>query len=334
MTPAARTPKNQDGGVGYTIRYTPRSSVTERFHILAAMGGGDPHTFEIDTGSVGILVPRSALGADYQNFDPTQDIEFSYVSSGEVYKGQWVPQVSVVLGVPQSWDGTGDYPTAVIDVFAADQAFDPQTQTWRAFDGGMFGIGFAIGGPADGGSVRNPLRHATYKGAPLAPGYILTLQGIELGPGTADPPAGFSLVPLTRPAPNKDWEQPIGRLDLQPPAGVDWAPFTIDLPVLIDTGILDMLLWLAPAKRPPSWPTATQLPNGATVSIALPAGAAQPALQYSFIIGAADQPPTAPASVNWDADTFDGINTGIHVMAGFDYLFDAAGGRIGFRARS
>jgi hypothetical protein len=102
----------------------------------------------------------------------------------------------------------------------------------------------------------------------------------------------------------------------------------------MDTGILDMLLWLAPAKRPPSWPTATPLPNGATVSIALPAGAAQPALQLSFTIGAADQPPTAPAAVNWDVATVDGINTGIHVMAGYDYLFDATGGRIGFRARS
>ncbi|HUD87782.1 MAG TPA: hypothetical protein VMR17_15175, partial [Xanthobacteraceae bacterium] len=196
MTPAERRPRNQDDGVSCTIPYEPRSSVTERFHILAAVGGGDPHTFEIDTGSVGILVPRSALGPDYQDFDPSQDIEFSYVSSGEIYKGQWVPQVAVVLGVPQAWDGTGDYPTAVIDVFAADQAFDPQTKEWRAFDGGMFGIGFAIGGAADGGSAHNPLRHATYQGTPLAPGYILTLQAIELGPSTADPPAGFSLILL------------------------------------------------------------------------------------------------------------------------------------------
>jgi hypothetical protein len=44
-------------------------------------GGGAPHAFLLDTGSVGILTPRSVLGPGFQQFDPSQDIEFQYVSS-------------------------------------------------------------------------------------------------------------------------------------------------------------------------------------------------------------------------------------------------------------
>ena len=78
-----------------------------------------PHRFEIDTGSVGVLVPRDVLGQAYQNFDPSEDRTVSYVSSGNSYQGQWVT-LSVVMGVPASWDGSGDYPTATIAVFAVD----------------------------------------------------------------------------------------------------------------------------------------------------------------------------------------------------------------------
>ena len=125
-------------------------------HVLAALGGGSPHRFQVDTGSVGILVPRHRLGPDYQDFDRSQDTEFKYASSGKVYWGQWV-KVLVVLGVPATWDGTGDYPVAQVEVFAVDRP--------AGFDGGMLGIGFAIDGLADGGPARNPLLHLTYQGA-------------------------------------------------------------------------------------------------------------------------------------------------------------------------
>jgi len=42
--------------------------------------------------------------------------------------------------VPATRDGTGDYPLAEIEVFAVDQP--------TGFDGGMLGVGFAIGGLA------------------------------------------------------------------------------------------------------------------------------------------------------------------------------------------
>ena len=96
------------------LPFTPDSSLTNGLHLLAALGGGPAHRFEIDTGSVGILVPRQRLGPNYQNFDPSLDTKFEFVSSGNVYWGQWV-KVPVILGVPPMWDGTGDYPLAEIE---------------------------------------------------------------------------------------------------------------------------------------------------------------------------------------------------------------------------
>jgi hypothetical protein len=37
-------------------------SLTSGLHVSAALGGGPPHAFQVDTGSVGILAPRSVLG--------------------------------------------------------------------------------------------------------------------------------------------------------------------------------------------------------------------------------------------------------------------------------
>jgi hypothetical protein len=76
--------------VTYHVPFTLDSSLTSGLRVSAALGGGPPHAFQVDTGSVGILVPRSVLGSDYQQFDPSQDILFQYSSSGKKYFGQWV----------------------------------------------------------------------------------------------------------------------------------------------------------------------------------------------------------------------------------------------------
>jgi hypothetical protein len=128
--------------LSFCIAYTPESSLDGGLHVLAALGGGPPHLFQVDTGSVGFLVPRNKLGLDYQDFNPAQDIKFEFVSSGNTYWGQWV-KVPVVLGIPVAWDGTGHYPIAEVEVFAVDRPSE--------FDRGMLGIGFAISGSADGG---------------------------------------------------------------------------------------------------------------------------------------------------------------------------------------
>jgi hypothetical protein len=295
------------------VPFTGDSSLANGLHVHAALGGGPPHRFLVDTGSVGILVPRNVLGPAYQSFDPSQDIEFKDASSGNAYWGQWV-KVPVVLGVPAVWDGTGEYPVAQVEVFAVDHPV--------AFNGGVLGIGFGIGGLADGGPARNPMLHLTYEHRRLSKGYIVSSQGIEAGL-TAMNTDGFAFVALSRDASGKDWLQPVGNLGL--PGG-----FSVDLPFLMDTGLDEMLLWLNPNERPPALADDTPLPPGIAVNVSVPPAdqVVDPALQYAFVTGDASQA-MEPSQVEWRDGT--GINTGRNVLAGADYLYDEAQGRIGFR---
>jgi hypothetical protein len=293
------------------IPFTSGSNLSDGFHVFAAIGGGAPHLFEIDTGSVGILVPRASLGPEYQTFDPSKDIEFQLVSSGDVYWGQWVI-VPAILGVPAGWDGGGDYPSAEIEVFAVDRPAE--------FDGGLLGIGFAIGGLADGGPARNPLLHLTYQGERLHSGYVLNAQGIDAGLNSVNT-AGFAFVQLQRNQSGDDWMQPVGTLGL--PNG-----FSIDLPVLVDTGIDEMLLWLETSQRPPELAAYSVFPTGVQVAIAVPPSSPTPALRYSFVTGDPSEP-MAPSAVEWREGR--GINTGRDLLVGIDYLYDAASGNVGFR---
>jgi len=288
------------------------------FHVSGSLGGGLPHAFLVDTGSVGILVPRQTLGPDYQSFDPSQDIEFQYVSSGNAYWGQWV-KVPVILGVPADWDGTGDYPMAHIEVFAVDQPAD--------FDGGILGVGFAIGGLADGGPARNPLLHLTYQGAHLSHGYIISTQGIAAGLTTLST-EGFAFIALERAASGQDWMQPPASVNLTGDFSADG--FSTDLPFLMDTGLDDMTLWVSAGNAPPNLPGDSAFPAGIMASIAVPPAdqTAEPALQYAFVTGDTNQP-MAPSQLQWRIGS--GINTGRNVLAGADYLYDAAAGRMGFR---
>ena len=57
------------------LPFTPASDLTSGLHLYAAVGGGAPHLFEIDTGSVGVLVPRQTLGPAYKNFDRSLDAQ-------------------------------------------------------------------------------------------------------------------------------------------------------------------------------------------------------------------------------------------------------------------
>jgi hypothetical protein len=304
---------HQANDVSYYVPFTSDSSLADGLHVLASLGGGSPRRFLVDTGSVGILVPRQTLGPDHQDFDPSLDIEFQYVSSGNIYWGQWV-KVPVVLGVPAVWDGTGDYPVAHVEVFAVDQPAE--------FDGGVLGIGFAIGGLADGGPARNPLLHLNYMGQRLSHGYIVNSQGIDAGLTSLNTD-GFAFVTLDRDASGEDWLQPFGSLGL-----VDG--FSVDLPVLMDTGINEMLLFLNIAARPPALANYAEFPDGIAVSVSVPPAdqMPEPALQYAFTTGDTSQP-IAPTQVEWRDGN--GINTGRNVLAGADYLYDAVGGRIGFR---
>ena len=302
----------------YHVPFTSGSSLLTGLHVRAVLGGGAPHAFLLDTGSVGVLTPRAVLGPDYQKFDPAVDTEFRYVSSGKTYFGQWV-KVPLVLGVPADWDGTRDYPVANVEVFAVDRP--------AAFDGGLFGVGFGIGGRADGGPDRNPILQMRYHGAQLGQGYIVSTEGVDVGL-TAMNTEGFAFITLDRDAASGDWRPPYGSVELS----ADFSPdrFKTHMPVLMDTGIKPMILWVSTDSRPRGLTANSALRDGVSVSVSVPAQdpGTEPALQYAFVTGGARQP-MAPSEVEWRVGH--GINTGRNVLAGADYLYDAMAGRVGFR---
>jgi len=98
----------------------------------------------------------------------------------------------------------------------------------------------------------------------------------------------------------------------------------------MDTGIDYMILWLGAEDDLPTWARDTAFPAGVSVSISAPPADVRDgqALQYAFVTGDTSQP-MAPTQVKWRIGN--GINTGINVLAGADYLYDATAGRIGFR---
>jgi hypothetical protein len=104
--------------------------------------------------------------------------------------------------------------------------------------------------------------------------------------------------------------------------------------MLVDTGITTMFLTVPEEQASGAilrGPGRSQtLAAGTTVSVAAgSAGAAQ--ARYSFAVGDRRNPlaPDRLTFIPKDRAAF--VNTGVHFLNGFDYLYDDGGGHVGFR---
>ncbi|WP_067720846.1 hypothetical protein [Nocardia yamanashiensis] len=160
-------------------------------------------------------------------------------------------------------------------------------------------------------------------------GYVITRHGITLGL-SADDSAGFKQIAL--PKPETPSAGPPGL-----PGSWGAAPGCFALldnethcgTVLFDTGIATMIVGLDPSQRPPALRDA--IPNGTPIRTGMP-NLTDPALDYSVTIGApADAlAPQGNPAARWSRQgPF--VNTGRHLLGGYDYFFDADTGHIGFR---
>lgn len=163
--------------------------------------------------------------------------------------------------------------------------------------------------------------------ARLKDGYIVSRKGLDVGLNALNT-EGFAFVALHRDRAGADWSQPLGSVRLTG----DFSPagFSTDLPVLVDTGIRAIILWVSAHDAPPNLERMAPFPAGVSVTVsAQPEDqGAEPALRYAFVTGEAGQP-MAPSEVEWRVGH--GVNTGRNVLAGADHLYDATAGRIGFR---
>ncbi len=197
----------------------------------------------------------------------------------------------------------------------------------------MIGVGFGRRGNREGphGPEINPFLNLAGASSDhgLRRGYIVSSAGVQVGLTGPDPGDGYVTVQLARDDERQDWSGAPAciAIDDRPPACGS---------VLPDTGVTGMFLSLPASEqeaRPGSGGADRGLPAGAKVTISLAPEASGPgAASYSFRIADAANPlaPTRVALVGrGDRPTF--VNTGVHLFNGFDYLFDADKGVVGYR---
>ncbi|TWB28494.1 hypothetical protein [Nitrospirillum bahiense] len=307
------------------------------------------HGVNIDTGSVGIVVPIATLQDGEGNFQPWaqptgETLTFTYEPSGNTRTGPIV----VVTGL-QVGDGTPQG-TAVLGPVRVMACTNDDTVY-------MLGVGIGLEAKATlspsgnaATALDNPflsLRDMLEPNPAVLPAYALTaaLQAdgrhglVTLGQ-TIDSLQGYRFLPLVADSSSPSGLQlPWVQLTVTPQGG---TPIQTQAQMLMDAGITNMFIGVIPEPQPPiPW-----LNTAVTIQAEDESGAT--ALNYSFVNSQpADGPgpnvncdPSQPASpsriLNGGPSPQDGsfLNTGVHLLAAYDYVVDAVNTRLGLRPRS
>ena len=327
----AQSPLSQYRGLG-TIDIPFANGPIRMDHvpeIRLKLKGAAPRRFGMDTGSTGIVVSADHFepGPGDTNDGPGQ---LTYNSSGRVLHGtRYTTDVEIL----DNDDRTAA--TARVQVLRVDRITclrnarncEPNSHPrGTAFMGVGFARGLAQGTGESGGVARNPFVNlvSLASGAPVSsirPGYIVTRTGIHLGMSEALT-RDFAFVKLS----------PRGTTSA---AGLpEWsaAPLTVSVDgvtgtgtMLPDTGINYMFLSPPPGS---SLARGERVPPGTRIDISLP-DQGGPGAFYQVSVGDHGNPmqPQRVVVVN-DAGVF--VNTGRMFFEGFDYLYDAVGGYVGY----
>jgi hypothetical protein len=289
--------------------------------------GSAPRRFSMDTGSTGIVVAAEHYtpGPDDVAGGPGRLV---YNSSGRILNGTYYTTDVVIQR-----DGNTPLATARVQVLRVtsitclERARDCRPEQ-NPRDVAFMGIGFdresAQG--TEAGVPRNAFTNlvSLASGAPLSslrPGYIVTRTTVYLGM-TAELTHDFAFVKLAPSAAAR-------------PGAPAWsaAPMTVavdgvvgDGTILMDTGINYMFLSPPAGTR---LETGTRAPAGTKIAVYLPDRRdPQPAF-YAFSVGERGNP-LRPERVEVVRDRGVFVNTGRMFLEGFDYLYDAAGGYVGY----
>jgi len=296
-------------------------------HIRASLNGAPATTFQVDTGSTGIVVSADEV----PNIDPKAPAgSIKYSSSGLEFDGVWT---TVTVTFPDSKDAQGKVATAVVPVLAVKER--------KVYSGGvnasgkkdalnprvhMFGVGF--GRRTEAHPEKNPfLNLAEMQAGTMRRGYTLSRKGFTLGLTAATVGTNYRFQKLTerkvsaassalRPG-LKDWQTPPGSVT------VDTLHASMGT-ILMDTGLTNMMIAI------PENTATGDIAAGTRVTVDLLDGH----LHYSFKVGDTADPLT-PRKVTWIKPTHGVfVNTGLRALAAFDYLYDADGGYLGLRPTS
>jgi hypothetical protein len=296
--------------------------------IWVELHGSAPRRFGMDTGSTGIVV-----SADHYAPGPGDVADgpgrLVYNSSGRILNGERYTTDVVIQR-----DGDVPLATARVQILRvthitclehARNCRPERNPQGVAFIGVGFDRNAAQGTEAT--APRNPFVSlvSLASGGPVSsvrPGYIVTRTGVYLGM-TTDRTQNFAFVKLSA--------NPASR-----PGAPEWnaAPMTVSIDgvegdgtILMDTGINYMFLSPPDGTR---LAHGTRAPTGTKLAIYLPnRRSPQPAF-YTFSVGDSRNP-MQPDKVEVVRDRGVFVNTGRMFLEGFDYLYDAAGGYVGYR---
>ena len=251
-----------------------------------------------------------------------------YNSSGRILTGtQYVTDVVIQR------DGSTPVATARVQVLRVtgitclEHARDCRPEQ-NPRDVAFMGVGFdrAAAQGSEASAPRNPFTSlvSLASGAPVSsvrPGYIVTRTTVHLGM-TAEFTHDFAFVKLAPSAASR-------------PGVPEWsaAPMAVsvdgvigDGTILMDTGINYMFLSAPDGTR---LEHGTRAPAGTKIAVYLPdRRSPQPAF-YAFTVGERANP-LRPEKVEVVRDRGVFVNTGRMFLEGFDYLYDAAGGYVGY----
>lgn len=295
--------------------------------------GGRAHRATMDTGSTGVVVSATSI----PNFAQLPQIgpgTLTYSSSGRIEKGVWVTTPLSISGVGDARVTTRPIPVLAVTEIACTKTARNCRPRLNPRGIGMIGIGFARQQDAQsqGTPDHNPFLNVQGMGTADQPGalrrgYVVSRRGVQVGLDAAGA-AGFTYVKLEKSPTYPDWSAApvcISVAGRTPPACGT---------MLMDTGVTAMYL-----RVPQDQLTGHTTPNargrpvlnpGTSVALSMPGAAG---VGYSFDAGDTANPVAPLSVVLVHSDTNPGpfVNTSVRFLNGFDYLYDADGGHVGFR---
>jgi hypothetical protein len=308
-------------GNGTFLRYLNAEAGGIRAVPRIGLSFGDaPIRAVIDSGSTGIVVAARYI----PNIDrlPVQgDGQLTYTSSGRIMIGQWVMTPVALVG--QDGASVSTEPMPVLAVTQVRCLENARNCTPRDDPSGiaMVGVGFARQGDRKGQSTpdKNPLLRVTGGEGPRRRGYILSPEGVHVGLTRENTRGDFRFIKLKRQPDRPDWAATPACIALNgasPPACGS---------MLVDTGVGAMFMTVPPEQAQGAQGT---LPAGTQVSVR--AGTFD---LYGFTVG--DGSPLAPEAIHLRVSSASKpfVNTSFHLLNGFDVLYDADAGYVGFRRR-
>ncbi|MGI4745401.1 MAG: hypothetical protein ACRYFY_05080 [Janthinobacterium lividum] len=279
--------------------------------------------------------------------------KITYSSSGSEFYGIDVMRTITVHGAALPDGSTPQVTTRQIPVFVALEA--DCTSKARRCDTkkpvAMMGVGFAreVNGKSQDTPDRNPFLNLITSPSGTDQGYVVTRTGVRIGISENESDKGLVVLPLTK----STLFEKSGLVEYKPPhafVSLNGGKET-RVRLLIDTGVPDAFISVPPSqscnlfRTDPKTAQRVLLPDvPVTIRIGRRSGGS---VSYAFKVD--DKAPTTPSVVHLignisgpDANSCRTaakpgqtekrrLNTGLHILNGYDYLFDYTAGSIAFR---